>query len=137
MKKAVAATVGLVAVGGAAMALNEDSGEIRACWDAQGRFTKPSRCGNQHLLRWNIRGPRGPQGEPGPAGGLSEYEIVKVTHNLTGSHGVANYTVSCPHGKKVLSGGYGHHATPGEGGWTVEGVPNETGHHPPQTEADG
>lgn len=41
MKKliAVAATVGLVAVGGAAMALNEDSGEIRACWDAQGRFT--------------------------------------------------------------------------------------------------
>jgi hypothetical protein len=124
---AVTATVGLIAVGGAALALHEDSGEIRACWDAQGRLTQPSRCGNRHLLHWNIRGPRGFQGE---SGGFSGYEIVKVTHDLTGSRGVANYSVTCPAGKKVLSGGYSHHAIPGEEGWTVEGLPNETGHHP-------
>jgi hypothetical protein len=101
-----AAVAGLALVGGIAYAVIPDSsGVIHGCFKtASGalRVIDPSTTSclpSETAISWNQVGP------PGPPGAVSGYE--EKTHQVFVSAGaVANVSVSCSTGKKVLGGGF-------------------------------
>lgn len=108
---------------------DKQSGQLRAVDPATGT---PKGCGSKEAaLRWNETGPQGPtgpqglpgalgddgdqgdpgqqgpQGDPGPAGadGVSGWELVREQFDLR-PDSIANASVSCGDGKRVLGGGF-------------------------------
>jgi Collagen triple helix repeat (20 copies) len=132
------AVVGIALLGGAAYATIPDgAGVIHGCYAKSGGALRVidgtvTNCkSGETALQWGVQGPQGPQGPQGAQGpqgpqgaqgaqgpqgaagtpGISGYEVVTGQATSDGVNTTAA-TVSCPGGKKVLSGG-----------WTASTVP--------------
>jgi hypothetical protein len=97
-------------------------GVIHACYSTDNgklRLVDPQQeeCRREEApLQWNQTGPQGPKGDPGAPGaagangapGVSGYQqVVESNNNFTLAPGTESvHVVSCPAGKKVLSGGF-------------------------------
>jgi hypothetical protein len=102
--------VTLVVAGGVALASIPDAGEvIRGCRKISGGALRvinypTQRCNpdTERRLDWNQTGPQGP---PGPAGGLRGYEIVDSEVYLPASSGESTYgpDQNCPRGKVPIN----------------------------------
>lgn len=88
-----------------------DNGKLRVIDPQQDQCKR-----NESPLQWNQTGPQGPKGDVGPQGsagasgapGLSGYQQIVETHNdfTLGPSTESVHVLSCPDGKKVLSGGF-------------------------------
>jgi hypothetical protein len=107
--------VGLVAVGAVAgsmavaFASSGDPATIRACVSNANGLTRitDSRCARyEHALKWDVKGPGGPQGTPGSAGAVSvqypQQTFIAPTDSTSAAP--AEAVLTCPTGTHVVNG---------------------------------